>query len=86
MVFQIIDRDANINVQANAVKVFTALGNGLRSRFIPYISQFLPILFDKFKEKKPALRDPLIECCDSLGDLVGCLILSVKFNFYISFR
>lgn len=73
VIFQIIDRDANINVQANGVKVLNGLATGLRSKFIPHISQFLHILFDKFKEKKPTLREPLIECCDSLGDLVGFL-------------
>ncbi|KAE9553441.1 hypothetical protein FO519_003354 [Halicephalobus sp. NKZ332] len=67
----IIDRDANINVQANAIRMVGALGAGLRSRFVPYVSPLSPFLFDKFKEKKPVIRDPLIECCDSLANIVN---------------
>ncbi|KAE9550232.1 hypothetical protein FO519_006552 [Halicephalobus sp. NKZ332] len=67
----IIEKDANVNVQANGVKMLNALAVGLRSKFAPNVPQFLPPLFDKFKEKKPLLRDPLIECSDNLAKLVN---------------
>jgi len=67
----IIEKDANINVQANAVKMLNALALGLRAKFASNAPQFFPALFDKFKEKRPLLRDPLIECSDCLAKLVN---------------
>lgn len=39
---------------------------GLRKNFSPYSRSVLAIIFTKFKEKKPVLRDPLVECADAV--------------------
>ncbi|EJW72308.1 hypothetical protein WUBG_16786, partial [Wuchereria bancrofti] len=28
---------------------------------------YIPVIFERFKEKKPTLRDPLIECIDTIA-------------------
>jgi len=42
------------------------MAKGLRNKFGPHTSSLSPIIFDKFKEKKPHLRDPLIELIDAV--------------------
>uniref|UniRef100_A0AC34GDM7 TOG domain-containing protein n=1 Tax=Panagrolaimus sp. ES5 TaxID=591445 RepID=A0AC34GDM7_9BILA len=63
---KILAKDANIIVCAIAAKCITQLAKGLRTKFGPHVSTFTPIIFEKFKEKKPLLRDALIEAIDAL--------------------
>uniref|UniRef100_A0AC35GY11 TOG domain-containing protein n=1 Tax=Panagrolaimus sp. PS1159 TaxID=55785 RepID=A0AC35GY11_9BILA len=63
---KILSKDANINVCAVAAKCITQLAKGLRSKFGPYAATFVPVIFEKFKEKKALLRDPLIEAIDAI--------------------
>ncbi|CAK5080586.1 unnamed protein product [Meloidogyne enterolobii] len=42
------------------------MAKGLRNKFGPHTASLSPIIFDKFKEKKPHLRDPLIELIDAV--------------------
>ncbi|KJH44505.1 HEAT repeat protein [Dictyocaulus viviparus] len=63
----IIEKDANINVAALAAKCMKGLAEGLRKKFVPHVASVLPVIFDRFKEKKPLLRDPLIECIDAIA-------------------
>uniref|UniRef100_A0AC34R0Q0 TOG domain-containing protein n=1 Tax=Panagrolaimus sp. JU765 TaxID=591449 RepID=A0AC34R0Q0_9BILA len=67
----IVQKDANINVQAAAVKLVNALAYGLRSKFAHHAPQFFPLMFERFKEKKALLRDPLAECCDYLAEMIN---------------
>lgn len=62
----ILDKDANINVTALAAKCLTCLANGLRIKFAIFVRDIVPVIFEKFKEKKPLLRDNLIECIDAV--------------------
>uniref|UniRef100_A0A0K0F5E8 Zygote defective protein 9 (inferred by orthology to a C. elegans protein) n=1 Tax=Strongyloides venezuelensis TaxID=75913 RepID=A0A0K0F5E8_STRVS len=64
---QIIAKDANINVAAVAAKLVTILANGLKNKFKDYGTPFVAVIFDKFKEKKAVLRDPLCETIDAIG-------------------
>ena len=44
----------------------TCVASGLRAKFAPYASTVVPVIFERFKEKKPQLRDPLVECIDAV--------------------
>lgn len=61
-----LDKDANINVTALAAKCLTGFASGLRSKFAVFARDVVPVIFEKFKEKKPLLRDNLIECIDAV--------------------
>uniref|UniRef100_A0AAF5D4A5 TOG domain-containing protein n=1 Tax=Strongyloides stercoralis TaxID=6248 RepID=A0AAF5D4A5_STRER len=65
---QVIAKDANINVAAMAAKLVTILAKGLRNKFKDYGTPFVGVIFEKFKEKKPTLREPLCEAIDAIGD------------------
>ena len=62
----ILAKDANINVVCDAAKCIKGLASGLREKFAPFSAHLAVIVFDKFKEKKPILRDTLIECIDAI--------------------
>ncbi|VDM59748.1 unnamed protein product [Angiostrongylus costaricensis] len=64
---RIIEKDANINVASLAAKCMKGLALGLRKKFAPHVAAVAPAIFDKFKEKKPILRDPLVECIDAVA-------------------
>ncbi|MFH4974191.1 hypothetical protein AB6A40_000900 [Gnathostoma spinigerum] len=64
---KILEKDANINVCAMAAKCLTAIASGLRKKFAPHVALVTPVIFEKFKEKKPLLRDPLIDCIDAVA-------------------
>ncbi|WKX94803.1 hypothetical protein Q1695_011794 [Nippostrongylus brasiliensis] len=64
---RIIEKDANINVAALAAKCMKGIAEGLRKKFAPHAAAVVPVVFDKFKEKKPLLRDPLVECIDAIA-------------------
>uniref|UniRef100_A0A915M7Y5 TOG domain-containing protein n=2 Tax=Meloidogyne incognita group TaxID=654580 RepID=A0A915M7Y5_MELJA len=63
---KVLKADANINCAAVAAKCLTGMAKGLRNKFGPHTASLSPIIFDKFKEKKPHLRDPLIELIDAV--------------------
>ncbi|VDO29637.1 unnamed protein product [Onchocerca flexuosa] len=64
---KILEKDANINVCAVATRCLTAFATGLRKKFAQYATLVAPTIFEKFKEKKPVLRDPLIDCIDAVA-------------------
>lgn len=64
---RIIEKDANINVAALAAKCMKGIAEGLRKKFAPHAPAVVPVIFDKFKEKRPLLRDPLVECIDAIA-------------------
>ena len=63
---KVLKSDANINCAAVVAKCLTGMAKGLRNKFGPHTASLSPIIFDKFKEKKPHLRDPLIELIDAV--------------------
>uniref|UniRef100_A0A8R1DYU0 TOG domain-containing protein n=1 Tax=Caenorhabditis japonica TaxID=281687 RepID=A0A8R1DYU0_CAEJA len=63
---KVLEKDANINVAALAANCLTGLATGLRTKFQQFVISVTPIIFEKFKEKKPTLRDPLINCIDAV--------------------
>ncbi|CAJ0930957.1 unnamed protein product, partial [Mesorhabditis belari] len=67
---KLLGKDANINVAALAAKCLGGVAFGLRKKFGPHASGLLPTILEKFKEKKPLLRDPLVECIDRVGATV----------------
>lgn len=73
--FQILEKDANINVCALAARCITSLANGLRKKFAMHVNLVIPVIFEKFKEKKPVLRDPLIDCIDAVAATVSIIII-----------
>uniref|UniRef100_A0A915PRN8 TOG domain-containing protein n=1 Tax=Setaria digitata TaxID=48799 RepID=A0A915PRN8_9BILA len=62
-----LEKDVNINVAAVAARCITAFANGLRYRFATFIPKIYGSVFEKFKERKVILREPLIELCDVLA-------------------
>lgn len=36
----------------------------MRAKFVPHASTVLPAVLEKFKEKKPLVKDALVECID----------------------
>ncbi|VBB33920.1 unnamed protein product, partial [Acanthocheilonema viteae] len=63
---KVLAKDANINVCALAAKCITGLANGLQTKFAQFATLYIPVIFERFKEKKSILRDPLIECIDAI--------------------
>uniref|UniRef100_A0AC34FD49 TOG domain-containing protein n=1 Tax=Panagrolaimus sp. ES5 TaxID=591445 RepID=A0AC34FD49_9BILA len=63
---KILAKDSNINVCATAAKCIAQLAKGLRTNFAPYVPNVTSVIFEKFKEKKSTLRDPLIEAIDAV--------------------
>ncbi|KAH7717073.1 CBR-ZYG-9 protein [Aphelenchoides avenae] len=63
---KLLEKDSNILVQSMAAKCLTGVASGLRTKFGPYASTVAPVIFERFKEKKPQLRDPLVECIDAV--------------------
>uniref|UniRef100_A0AC35GIP9 TOG domain-containing protein n=1 Tax=Panagrolaimus sp. PS1159 TaxID=55785 RepID=A0AC35GIP9_9BILA len=63
---KILSKDANIYVCAVAAKCITQLAKGLRSKFASHAPSIIEVIFEKFKEKKALLRDPLIEASDAI--------------------
>uniref|UniRef100_A0A914PE31 TOG domain-containing protein n=1 Tax=Panagrolaimus davidi TaxID=227884 RepID=A0A914PE31_9BILA len=63
---KILSKDANIYVRAAAAKCITQLAKGLRSKFANHVPSVIEVIFEKFKEKKALLRDPLIEAIDAI--------------------
>jgi cytoskeleton-associated protein 5 len=53
----VLAKDANINVTAVAAKCLHGIASGLRKKFAPFALMVAPTIFEKFKEKKPLLRD-----------------------------
>ncbi|EJW86913.1 hypothetical protein WUBG_02174 [Wuchereria bancrofti] len=64
---KILEKDTNINVAAVAAKCITGFANGLRYKFAVFIPKIYVSVFEKFKEKKLILRQPLIVLCDVLA-------------------
>ncbi|VDN25968.1 unnamed protein product [Gongylonema pulchrum] len=64
---KILETDPNINVCAQAARCLTAFATGLRKKFAQHATLVASTIFEKFKEKKPVLRDPLIDCIDAVA-------------------
>ena len=65
--------DANINCASQAAKSLTGFAKGLRNKFGPCTASLAPVIFDKFKEKKATLREPLVELIDAVFACSVCI-------------
>ncbi|CAI5438088.1 unnamed protein product [Caenorhabditis angaria] len=74
----ILAKDANINCQALAAKCIGKFASGLRSKFAGFATPLLPVIFEKMKEKKPTLREPLVECSNEVGRTMPSLEASLE--------
>ena len=79
---KIIAKDSNVLVIALAAKCLSSVANGLKKRFHPYASSCIPVLFEKFKEKKQNVVQNLREALDAIFISVS----SLKFDQKISFK
>ncbi|KAJ1357575.1 hypothetical protein KIN20_015750 [Parelaphostrongylus tenuis] len=60
-----MDKDVNINVSSSCAKALTKLAVSMRTDFAVMVPKVMPVVFDKLKEKKPVLRNELVELCDA---------------------
>ncbi len=58
--------DANVVVVSKAAKAYALLAQGLRKDFAAHAKAALPVLLDKFKEKKQSVVDGLNEALDNM--------------------
>eukprot|EP01117_Protostelium_nocturnum_P010147 TRINITY_DN3620_c0_g1_i2.p1 TRINITY_DN3620_c0_g1~~TRINITY_DN3620_c0_g1_i2.p1 ORF type:complete len:2002 (+),score=827.22 TRINITY_DN3620_c0_g1_i2:52-6057(+) len=58
--------DANVVVVSKAAKVIALLAKGLRKDYSNLAKSLLPTLFDKFKEKKATVTDPVHEALENM--------------------
>ncbi|XP_044594200.1 protein mini spindles isoform X1 [Cotesia glomerata] len=63
---KIIAKDSNVVVVTIAGKCLTGLANGLKKRFHPYATACLPVVLEKFREKKPNVVAVLREAADAV--------------------
>lgn len=63
---QIVQKDANVNVVASALKLLGLLAKGLRGKFAPHACSLLGDVLDKFKDKKATIVEPNKVAVDAL--------------------
>uniref|UniRef100_A0A914LXG3 TOG domain-containing protein n=1 Tax=Meloidogyne incognita TaxID=6306 RepID=A0A914LXG3_MELIC len=63
---KVLASDSNINCASISAKCLCLIAQGLRFGFSPYSAGLAPICFDKFKEKKATLKEPLSVLVDAL--------------------
>ncbi|CAK5056290.1 unnamed protein product [Meloidogyne enterolobii] len=63
---KVLASDSNINCASMSAKCLCLIAQGLRFGFSPYSAGLSPICFDKFKEKKATLKEPLSILVDAL--------------------
>ncbi|KAF7639366.1 hypothetical protein Mgra_00001034 [Meloidogyne graminicola] len=63
---KVLGSDSNIYCAALAAKCLCSIAQGLRFGFAPYATALAPICFNKFKEKKVILKEPLSLLVDAL--------------------
>ncbi|XP_023239725.1 cytoskeleton-associated protein 5-like [Centruroides sculpturatus] len=66
-----ISKDTNVLVVALAGKCLAGLANGLRKKFQPYAGQCIPVILEKFKEKKQNVVQALREAIDAIYESVS---------------
>lgn len=67
---KILEKDSNVNVAAFAAKSILGFSKGLRHNFSSEAQATMASAFEKFKERKAVLREPLIDCVDSIASVV----------------
>lgn len=66
-----ISKDTNVLVVALAGKCLAGLATGLRKKFQPYAGQCIPVILEKFKEKKQNVVQALREAIDAIYETVS---------------
>lgn len=75
---KIISKDSNIVVATIAIKSMGLLANGLRKNFQNHANSSVPILLEKFKEKKAVVVQALREAIDAIYTTVSMMMSSIK--------
>ncbi|XP_076313305.1 msps cytoskeleton-associated protein 5 [Tachypleus tridentatus] len=63
---KMVGKDTNVLVVALAAQCLAGLAKGLRKRFQPYAGQCIPVILEKFKEKKQNVLQALREASDAI--------------------
>jgi hypothetical protein len=74
-------KDSNINVVLSSLSTITAFSSQLGTSFSPYAKEYLPLILDKFREKKDKLNKEimntltsLLKCNITLDEVIGVFI------------
>lgn len=68
---KIISKDTNVVVVTLAGKCLAGLAKGLKKRFQPYAVACLPIILEKFREKKQTVVQALKEAADAIYESIS---------------
>ncbi|GMT13277.1 hypothetical protein PFISCL1PPCAC_4574, partial [Pristionchus fissidentatus] len=71
MINKVLEKDVNITVTAAAAACLSLMAAALRADFAAYAPKMIAVCFDKFKEKKTAVREKVIECVDAAANTVS---------------
>lgn len=63
---KVISKDTNVMLVAMAGKSLASLANGLKRHFTPYAHFCIPVIYEKFKEKKTNVVTALREALDAI--------------------
>lgn len=74
---RVVSKDANVVVVAVGVKCVGGLASGLKKKFSSYAPSIIQSLFDKFKEKKPAVLNAVREASDACYSCVSIFFLKM---------
>ena len=66
-----ISKDTNVMLVALAAQCLAGLAKGLRTNFKNHATQMLPLVLEKFKEKKANVVNALVEAVDALYPCLG---------------
>lgn len=67
----------------SAAKCLTRLASGLRKKFGNFASMLMPVVLEKFKDKKPAVVAALVEAVDAMAKTVGIYWLGTTQPSYL---
>lgn len=65
-VWQVIGKDTNVMLVALGAQCLSGLAKGLKKKFHPYAASCLPVVLEKFKEKKAIVVTALRDVIDSI--------------------
>ncbi|XP_036150006.1 protein mini spindles [Monomorium pharaonis] len=68
---KVISKDTNVLVVTLAGKCLAGLAAGLKKRFHPYAAACLPVILEKFREKKQTVVQALREAADAIYESVS---------------
>ncbi|KAF8363910.1 hypothetical protein PRIPAC_90833 [Pristionchus pacificus] len=64
---KVLEKDVNVVVASLAASCLSLIATALRTDFAAYAPKIMATCFDKFKEKKTAVREKVVECVDAVA-------------------